>query len=54
MPVVKCTSEGKSGFKWGIGGKCFTGSGARNKARRQGIAIELSKRREGKKSEFDK
>ncbi len=45
MPVKKCTSRGKSGFKWGDSGVCYTGSDAKVKAERQGRAIEASKRR---------
>lgn len=54
MPVVDCQADGKPGFKWGDGGKCFTYTGgkdgasakrARAKAVEQGQAIELSKAR---------
>jgi len=40
MPILKCQKEGKSGFKFGESGKCFTGPGAREKARKQGAAIK--------------
>ncbi len=43
MPVKKCTSKGKSGYKWGDEGTCYTGSGAEAKAKRQGRAIQASK-----------
>lgn len=43
MPVKKCTENGKSGYKWGDSGKCYTGPGAREKAIRQGRAIEVNK-----------
>lgn len=49
MPVMKCTSGGKSGWKYGESGKCYTGPGARAKAARQGQAIEISKHKKGKK-----
>lgn len=47
MPIQSCSSDGKPGFKWGEGGKCYTytrGSEfsrkeARRKALAQGIAI---------------
>jgi len=45
MPVVSCTSNGKAGFKFGTKGKCFTGSGGRSKAARQGRAIKASQSR---------
>ena len=38
MPIKKCTIDGKSGFKWGDQGKCYTGPDAEKKARIQGIA----------------
>ncbi len=40
MPVKPCTSDGKSGFKWGDKGKCYTGPGAKAKAAKQGKAIK--------------
>jgi len=36
MPVKKCKVNGKSGWKWGNLGKCYTGPGAKEKAERQG------------------
>jgi hypothetical protein len=39
MPVRKCTSEGKQGYKWGDQGKCYIGPDAKKKAIAQGIAI---------------
>jgi len=44
MPVKKCTKKGKSGFKWGDSGTCYTGGDAKAKAERQGRAIQASKR----------
>jgi len=52
MPVMECTSGGKSGFKWGNSGKCFTGKGARNRALKQGLAISFSQKRKGKKPDI--
>lgn len=49
MPIQKCSSGGKSGYKYGETGKCYTGKGARAKAARQGRAIEASKARRGKR-----
>lgn len=44
MPVKSCRSNGKSGFKWGDNGKCFTGENAKAEATKQGKAIEISKK----------
>lgn len=43
MPVKSCQSNGKAGKKYGNSGKCYTGSGAMAKAKKQGVAIEISK-----------
>jgi hypothetical protein len=40
MPLKKCSNNGKSGWKWGSSGKCFTGPSGKKKAISQGIAIE--------------
>lgn len=40
MPVMTCKSGGKSGYKFGKSGKCFTGPGSRSKAAAQGRAIK--------------
>ncbi len=40
MPLKRCTENGKSGWKWGNSGKCYTGKDAKKKAIKQGIAIE--------------
>jgi hypothetical protein len=45
MPVKKCKTKGKSGYKYGDSGKCYTGTSAKSKAKRQGRAIEANKRR---------
>ena len=42
MPIKQCTSKGKSGKKWGTEGKCYTGTGAKEKATKQGQAIKAS------------
>lgn len=39
MPVQKCQSKGKSGWKYGKEGKCYTGKDAKKKAIKQGLAI---------------
>lgn len=51
MPVQQCKSDGKSGYKWGSSGKCYTYVAgdrrsvkmAKKKAEKQGRAIEASK-----------
>ena len=43
MPTKKCTSKGKSGYKYGNSGKCYTGKGAKSKADRQGRAIQANR-----------
>lgn len=37
MPLNRC---GEEGWKWGLEGKCYTGKDAKQKAIRQGVAIE--------------
>ena len=49
MPVQPCQSGGKSGWKWGKNGKCYTGKGAKARAARQGRAVEASKARKRKR-----
>lgn len=46
MPVVSCHEDGKSGWKWGISGTCYTGKSARLKAEAQGRAILAKQRAE--------
>ena len=51
MPVKSCQSNGKSGYKWGDSGKCYTYTSgdesskkrAYDKAVRQGRAIQVNK-----------
>lgn len=40
MPLKKCSSGGKSGWKWGDQGKCYIGKNGKKLAIKQGIAIE--------------
>lgn len=42
MPLQQCTVDGKQGWKWGRAGKCYAGSNAKAKARKQGAAIRAS------------
>lgn len=41
MPLVRCTKDGKSGWKYGENNKsCFTGPQGKKQAIRQGVAID--------------
>lgn len=40
MPLQRCKKDGKSGWKYGDNGACYTGPGAKKKAIRQGVAIQ--------------
>lgn len=40
MPLKKCSSNNRSGWKWGDKGHCYTGKDAKKKAIRQGYAID--------------
>lgn len=40
MPLQNCTDSGKSGWRWGKSGKCYTGPQGKKKAIQQGISIE--------------
>lgn len=42
MPLKKCTVDGKSGWKYGDSGHCYTGPGGRQKAIQQMRAIKVS------------
>jgi hypothetical protein len=54
MPVMRCISEGRPGFRWGSEGKCYTYAPsdpasrerARRQAERQGQAVEASQGRD--------
>ena len=47
MPIKKCkTTTGKSGYKYGDSGKCYT---QRSKAVKQARAIKASQSKKGKK-----
>ena len=45
MPIKPCQSGGKSGFKYGDTGKCYTGKDAKAKAAKQARAIRASQAR---------
>lgn len=40
MPLKKCKDSKDSGYKWGDSGTCYTGKDAKQKAIKQGLAIE--------------
>lgn len=46
MPVKKV---GKNCYKWGNTGKTYCGKNAKEKAEKQGRAIEANKKKKGKK-----
>ena len=47
MPLRRCTEDGKSGWRWGERGKCYTGPDAKSKAMAQAVAIgDVGKRRD--------
>lgn len=53
MPTMPCTKDGKSGFKYGEHGHCYTGPNAKAEADKQGRAIQASQHnavRKAKKS----
>lgn len=39
MPIKSCTLNGQKGFKFGDAGVCNIGTDAKDKARKQGLAI---------------
>lgn len=43
MPVMECSKDGQSGFKWGESGACYIGPDARSMAEKQGLAVEASR-----------
>jgi len=49
MPLKQCQIDGKSGWKWGDVGKCYTGPDAKKKAIAQGLAISKDIPEEGLK-----
>ncbi len=42
MPLNRCSDGGSSGWRWGDAGKCFIGADAKQRAIKQGVAIEGS------------
>lgn len=47
MPIQKCQTKGKAGYKYGDAGKCYAGGKeAKKKAIKQGLAIA---RQQGRK-----
>jgi hypothetical protein len=60
MPVTPCQQDGKPGYRWGQGGRCFTydakdeaaKDAAKKKALQQGVAISYSQKRAGKQPDI--
>ena len=48
MPIMRCQRNGKQGFKYGPTGHCYTGPNVRQRAARQGAAIEANRSRSRK------
>lgn len=42
MPLEKCSSDGKSGWRYGKSGHCYVGPGAKKKAIKQGLAEQYN------------
>lgn len=42
MPIKKCKSNGKSGYKYGDKGKCYTGKSGKSKANKQRKAMRAT------------
>jgi len=42
MPLKRCQKNKKKGWKFGDSGKCYTGKGAKARAKKQGRAIKAS------------
>lgn len=40
MPLKKCQINGKSGWKFGDSGKCYSGKDGKKKAIKQGLVID--------------
>ena len=50
MPIMKCSKKSRKGWKFGKKGFCYVSKNAKEKAKKQGRAIALSKaRRKGYK-----
>lgn len=55
MPLVRCTKDGKSGWKWGKNNNsCFTGPEGKKQAIRQGLAITIKESGGDKKKGYKK
>lgn len=53
MPVIRCTQDGKAGWKVENANKCFTGPDARERAKRQLIAIKTNQSKGQEDNESD-
>jgi len=54
MPLMKCTKDGKSGWKFGQSGRCYTGPNAKEQAKKQGRAIKRSQQQSQALEDFAK
>lgn len=45
MPIKKCQTDGKKGFKYGDSGHCYPGNEGKAKAQKQAVAILISQKR---------
>lgn len=50
MPIKQCSIKGKSGYKFGDNGRCYTGENAKARAEEQGRAIKASQHNAVRKS----
>lgn len=48
MPIMPCQKEGKSGFKWGESGTCYTGPDAKALAAEQAAAIKSAQQNDAR------
>ncbi len=48
MPLLQCTIDGQKGYKWGKSGTCYPGESGKERALKQGQAIEASKDKDTK------
>jgi hypothetical protein len=47
VPLMRCTKDGKQGWKFGESGHCYTGKDAKKKAAQQGRAIKAQQAHSG-------
>lgn len=42
MPIKRCQTDGKKGYKYGDSGHCYPGNEGKAKAVKQAVAIKIS------------